>query len=38
MRRILALISLFAAAISAADPGLTIRTPMAPPAWALLER
>jgi hypothetical protein len=38
MRRFLALIFLSAAAVFAADPGLTIKTPMAPPAWALLER
>ena len=28
----------FGAQVFAADPSVTIDTPMAPPAWALLER
>lgn len=37
--RIAALVlATFAAQASAADPSITIDTPMAPPAWALLER
>ncbi len=37
-RRVLTLLALLPACCAAGNPGIVIRTPMAPPHWALLER